>query len=138
MAIIWALIEDGAALGLPPVSQEKIKVAFAAAIEGMVHMRDAGVKLGFGTDLLGETYLRETSEFRIRREVFEPIDILRQATSGSAEILMQQGRLGCIAPGAAADIIIVDGDPLADIEVLAQQGRKVDLVMRDGDIVKGA
>jgi imidazolonepropionase-like amidohydrolase len=70
--------------------------------------------------------------------VFTPIEILRQATSGSAEILMQQGRLGRIAPCAAADIIIVDGDPLADIEVLAQQGRHVDLVMRGGDIVKGA
>ncbi len=136
MAIIYALMEEGAALGLPPVSQEKIKVAFAAALTGMEHMRDAGVKMGFGTDLLGETHVRQSQEFAIRRKVFEPIDILRQATSISAEILNQTGTLGCIAPGAAADLIVVNGDPLTDIGLLADQGRKLDLIMRSGEIVK--
>lgn len=135
MAIIWALMEDGVKLGLPPVSQEKIKVAYAAALEGMAHMRDAGVRLGFGTDLLGEAVFRQTSEFRIRREVFSPLEILRQATSGSAAILMQEDRLGRIAPDAAADLLLVDGDPLADVSLLAEQGRHLDLIMRDGEIV---
>jgi imidazolonepropionase-like amidohydrolase len=138
MAIIYALIEEGAALGLPAVSQEKIKVAYAAALTGMEYMREAGVEMGFGTDLLGETYVRQSQEFSIRREVFAPIEILRQATSQSAKILGEAGALGCIAPGAAADLIVVNGDPLADIDLLAGQGRHLDLIMRAGVIVKDA
>ena len=136
MATIYALMEEGAALGLPPVSQEKVKVVFAAALTGMEHMRDAGVKMGFGTDLLGETYVRQSQEFTIRRRVFEPIDILRQATSQSAEILNQVGTLGCITPGAAADLIVVNGDPLADIGLLAEPGRNLSLIMRAGTIMR--
>src|SRR3546814_4461353 len=95
-------------------------------------MRTAGVKVGFGTDLLGETYVQQCREFSIRREVFSPIEILRQATSIAAEILMQDGKLGCIAPGAYADLLVVDGDPLADIGLLAESGRRLDLIMRGG------
>ncbi|MDT9601011.1 metal-dependent hydrolase family protein [Sphingosinicella rhizophila] len=136
MAVIFALMEEGERLGLPAVSMEKLRSVFSSALSGMEHMRDAGVKLGFGTDLLGETYIRQTQEFTIRREVFEPVEILRQATSGSAEILMREGELGCIADGAAADLIVVDGDPLKDIGLLAASGEKLDLIIRRGEIVK--
>ena len=88
-------------------------------------MRQAGVKLGFGTDLLGATYVQQCREFTIRREVFTPLEILRQATSINAEMMMQQGQLGCIAPGAHADLLVVDGDPLEDIGLLAANGRNL-------------
>lgn len=136
MATIFALMEEGPALGLPPISQEKVKIVYAAALAGMEHMREAGVKIGFGTDLLGDTYVRQCQEFTIRRQVFEPIEILRQATSTSAEILNRAGELGCIAPGAAADLIVVNGDPLEDVELLAAHGRNLNLIMRDGEIIK--
>ena len=99
-------------------------------------MRKAGVRLGLGTDLLGETYVQQCREFTIRREVFTPVEILRQATSVNAEILMQQDRLGCIKPGAHADLLVVDGDPLADIELLAANGRNLRLIMRAGELVR--
>jgi imidazolonepropionase-like amidohydrolase len=62
--------------------------------------------------------------------------MLRQATSMGAEILMQEGKLGCVASGALADLIVVDGDPLKDIGLLAASGRKLDLIMRAGEVVK--
>jgi imidazolonepropionase-like amidohydrolase len=136
MAIIFTLMEQGETLGFPAASQEKIEIAYAEALRGMDVMRQAGVKLGFGTDLLGDLYVQQAREFVIRSEVFSPIEILRQATSGSAEILMEEGRLGCIAEGAHADIIVVDGDPLADITLLAKDGAALDLIMRAGTIVK--
>jgi len=136
MVIIFSLIELGRQLGFPAHSQEKVAVAYKSALEGLDHMRTAGVKVGFGTDLLGETYVQQCREFSIRREVFSPIEILRQATSIAAEILMQDGQLGCIAPGAHADLIVVDGDPLADIGLLAESGRRLDLIMRGGEVVK--
>jgi len=136
MSVIFVTMEIGAKLGMTPDSMAKLKVAADSAIEGLQHMRDAGVKMGFGTDLLGATYDQQCREFEFRSEVFTPLEMLRQATSVGAEILMQEGRLGCVRPNAHADLIVVDGDPLKDIGLLAADGRKLDLIIRDGEIVK--
>jgi imidazolonepropionase-like amidohydrolase len=99
-------------------------------------MRSAGVKLGFGTDLLGATYTQQCREFTIRSEVFSPLELLRQATSTNAELMMQQGKLGCIAPDAHADLLVVDGDPLKDISLLAADGKNLRAIVRGGEVVK--
>lgn len=136
MAIIFALRELGPSMGFPPESQAKLDEVFDEALAGMDRMRKAGVKIGFGTDLLGETYTRQCTEFAIRSKVFTPLEILRQATSGSAEILQMEDKLGCVAAGAHADLIVVDGDPLADIGLLARNGEALPLIMRAGELVK--
>jgi imidazolonepropionase-like amidohydrolase len=135
MVIIHALVELGRTLGFPPQSQEKAEIVANQALTGLESMRRAGVKLGFGTDLLGKTYVRQCREFTIRREVFSPVEILRQATSTNAEILMRGDTLGCIKPGACADLLVVDGDPLADIGLLAADGANLRLILRGGQIV---
>jgi imidazolonepropionase-like amidohydrolase len=136
MVIIFALVELGKKLGFPPQSQEKAEYAFTQAIAGMESMRKAGVKVGFGTDLLGETYVQQCREFAIRRQVFTPLEILRQATSVNAEILQQKDTLGCVKAGAHADLLVVDGDPLKDIELLAASGKHLRLIMRSGELVR--
>jgi imidazolonepropionase-like amidohydrolase len=136
MATIFAAVELGPKLGFPPQSQEKVRYASTKAIAGMEAMRDAGVKIGFGTDLLGECYLRQCTEFTIRAKVFSPLEILRQATSMNAEILMQKDTLGCIKEGARADLLVVGGDPLKDIALLAEEGKHLRVIMRGGEIVK--
>jgi len=136
MVIIFALVELGRKLGFPPQSQEKAQFAYQQALSGMESMRRAGVKIGFGTDLLGELYVQQCREFTIRREVFTPVEILRQATSMNAALLQQEGKLGCIKEGAHADLLVVDGDPLEDIELLAAQGRHLRVIMRAGELVK--
>ena len=115
---------------------EKMAIAAQSAISGMDLMRSAGVKLGFGTDLLGSLYTRQCTEFTYRREVFTPLEMLRQATSMSAEILQHTGELGCIAAGAFADMIVVDGDPLSDIGLLERNGEALSLILRGGEVVK--
>ena len=136
MSTIFALAELGRELGFPQHSLEKLDLARRAAIEGMDHMRAAGVKVGFGTDLLGQLYTQQCREFTIRSEVFSPLEIIRQATSTAADILMLKDKLGCIRPGAWADLLVVDGDPLSDIGLLASNGARLDLVMKHGNIVK--
>jgi imidazolonepropionase-like amidohydrolase len=136
MAIIFALIELGQKLGFPKASQDKVQIAFRQAISGMDAMRRAGVKIGLGTDLLGDTYTHESREFGIRREVFSPLEILRQATSINAEILNLQGQLGCIAPDALADLLVVEGDPLQDIELLSEPRKNLKIIMRAGELVR--
>jgi imidazolonepropionase-like amidohydrolase len=136
MVIIFALIELGPKLGFPKQSQEKAELAYRQALSGMECMRRAGVRIGFGTDLLGELYDQECREFTIRREVFTPLEILRQATSTNAALLREEGKLGCIKEGAHADLVVVDGDPLEDLELLAAKGRNLRIIMRAGELVK--
>jgi imidazolonepropionase-like amidohydrolase len=136
MATIFALKEAGPRLGFPRVSQEKMEVAFASALSGMDLMRQAGVKIGLGTDLLGELYVQECREFTLRRDVFTPVEILRQATSNNAELMQMKGRLGTIAPGALADLLVVDGDPLADVGVIAEDGKNLRAIVRGGHLVR--
>lgn len=136
MAIIFALVELGRQLGFPPQNQEKAEFAFTQALTGLDLMRTAGVKLAYGTDLLGSTYVRQCRELTLRREVFTPLELLRQATSVGAEMMMLEGRLGCVAPGAFADLLVVDGDPLKDISLLADDGRRLRTIVRAGELVK--
>ena len=138
MAVIFALIEMGKQLGFPAVSQEKAEYAFKHAVSGMDLMRKAGVKICYGTDLLGVTYTQQCREFTLRSEVFSPIEILRQATSIPAEMMLMKGQIGCVAPGALADLIVVDGDPTRDISLLAADGRKLTTIVRGGEVIRNA
>lgn len=133
---MFSLMERGLEMGLPPDRMDDLRTVYEASMAGLDLMRSAGVKLAFGTDLLGDFYTQQSREFDIRREVFTPLELLRQVTSTGAEILMQEGKLGCVKPGAHADLIVVDGDPLSDIGLLAKEGGKLDLIMRAGEIVK--
>jgi imidazolonepropionase-like amidohydrolase len=137
MVIIFALVELGAKLGFPPESQVKAEYAFKEALASLDKMRKAGVKVGYGTDLLGSTYVRQCREFTLRSEVFTPLELLRQATSVNAEMMLMEGKLGCVAPGAFADLIVVAGDPLKDIGLLAADGKKLSIIVRGGEVVKG-
>lgn len=136
LAVIYGMIDVRAELGLSAEMMEKLDYHAKEAYGGLERMRKAGVSVGFGTDLLGKTYVRQCTEFTLRREVFAPIEILRQATSMGAEILQMKGKLGCVAPDAFADLIVVDGDPTKDIGLLAQDGRALSLIMRNGELVK--
>ena len=136
MVVLFVLVELGRELGFPAVSQEKAEYAQKEAISSLDKMRRAGVKVGYGTDLLGSTYVQQCREFTLRSEVYTPVELLRQATSVNAELMMQQGKLGCIAPGAHADVLAVDGDPLKDISLIAANGRNLRLIVRAGEIVK--
>ena len=94
----------------------------------------AGVKIVFGTDMGGIPWTEPIAqEFPRMTELgMSPIEAIRSATLRPAEMLDKQGELGVIAPGAYADIIAVDGDPLHDIGAL----QKVHFVMKDGSVFK--
>jgi len=61
-----------------------------------------------------------------------PMDAIQSATSRAAVLLDMDGKIGVLAPGAYADVIAVDGDPLRDIKVL----ENVDFVMKDGQVFR--
>jgi imidazolonepropionase-like amidohydrolase len=129
----FALDELGHKLGFPAVSQRKVKDVLDAGLASLEIAREAGVEIGFGTDLLGETHDQQSREFRIRAEVQTPADVIRSATLTNARILEREGEIGEIAVGARADLVVVDGDPLSDLSLLEEQGRHLPFVMKDGE-----
>ncbi|HSN32508.1 MAG TPA: amidohydrolase family protein [Ideonella sp.] len=136
LAICFALVEMGRQLGFPPQSQAKADAVAKQAIAGLDAMRRAGVKVCFGTDLIGSTYTQQCREFTWRSEVFTPLEMLRQATSTAAEMMLLDGQIGCVAPGAHADLLVVDGDPTRDISLVAADGRALRMIVRSGEVVK--
>jgi len=125
--------ELGRQLGFPAVSQRKVKDVLDAGLRSLELCREAGVPMGFGTDLLGETHDFQSEEFRIRAEVLPAADVLRSATVVAAEILNRPGELGVVTPGARADLLVVDGNPLADLSLLVGQGERIPAILKDGD-----
>ena len=136
LATYESLARRGAALGFPRVSLDKLGAVSDAGVASLDLLRSAGVKIGFGTDLLGAMHEDQLTEFEIRARVLPNIEILRQATSLNAELLNRPGELGTVAPGALADLIVIDGDPIADIGALSGQGERIILVMKGGRIGK--
>ncbi|MFF3002252.1 amidohydrolase family protein [Kitasatospora sp. NPDC057940] len=105
-----------------------------------------GVRLAFGTDLvLDPGKAHRQNEMLVRLGSYlSPVEALRTATSGNAELFRLSGRrdpyraapLGVIAPGAWADLLVVDGDPTTDLSVLADPERNLRLIVKDGVVHK--
>ncbi len=129
-----ALAEDGPRFGFPRGSIEKIQSVRGAGMESLSIMHGAGLSMAFGTDLLGETHVRQSEEFAIRARVLPSSDVLAGATTIAAKLLRMEGRLGTVAPGAIADLLAVDGDPLDNVAILAQPDRSIRMVMKAGTI----
>jgi len=126
----------GRELGFPEVSMAKLGEVREAGLSSLDILQAAGVKIGFGTDLLGPMHRHQSREFVIRGEAMAPFDIIRSATIVNAELLNRSAELGVIIPGAHADLIAVDGDPLADIALLDGQGEHLSHIMKDGVFYK--
>ena len=94
------------------------------------------MKTAFGTDLMGELDDYQSLEFEIRARVLPNDEIIRQATINGAAVLRREGELGEIAPGALADAIVLDGNPLDDIGLLASGGADMRAIIKDGKIYK--
>jgi imidazolonepropionase-like amidohydrolase len=132
ISTIVALFEEGEKLGFPKPSMEKLRRVADSSLSSLEIMKRAGVKMGFGTDLLGPLHVRQSTEFTLRAKVLPTIDVLRSACAINAELLGQTGRLGCIRQGAAADLLVLDGNPLDDISVLGSGGGRIPVIMKDG------
>ena len=132
------LHREGAAAGLPAASQAKVTDVLEAGLHALDSAHKGGVQLVFGTDLLGDMHPHQNDEFRIRGRVQPAHEVLRAATVNAAALLGRDGELGVIAPGAVADILLVDGDPLTDVGVLAQPEQHLHAVLQGGTLVAGA
>lgn len=130
------LEEDGRESGWSEAMLEKLAIVKEAGLNSIEICKRAGVKLGLGTDLLGDAFGHQSREFLIRSEVESPREVLHSATRINAEILNRSGRLGEISEGAAADILLVDRNPYGDLGVLQEQGAHMPMIMKAGKVYK--
>jgi imidazolonepropionase-like amidohydrolase len=127
--------ELGRKLGFPEASRRKTRDVLEAGLASLELARDLGVPMGFGTDLLGETHAHQNEEFAIRSRVLTPLEILRSATLVNAEVLGRTGELGTVAPGALADLLVVDGNPLENLSLLVEPEKNLALILKAGEPV---
>lgn len=110
----------------------KNDIVIEGALRSLEICKRHGVKVAYGTDLLGQLQTEQSQEFTIRAEVQKPIEIIRAATLIGAEVVRMEGKLGCLEPGAFADILVVDGNPLKNLKVLQEQGKHLSVIMKGG------
>lgn len=132
------LVSDGPKLGFPPDSVAKVDVVRSAGMNSLAIMKKAGLAMAYGSDLLGEMHRYQSEEFVIRGQALPAHEVIGAATHVAAKLLKLEGKIGTIAPGAHADLIVVDGDPLKDLSLLTRQGKHMPLIMKGGAFMKRA
>ncbi len=132
----YAMRERAREFGMTPEMLEKNDLVIDGGLKSLEICKRAGVPVAYGSDLLGQLQVDQSREFLLRSEVVKPIDIIRSATTVAAQVIRQEGKLGCIKPGAHADLIVVDGNPLKKLELFQDQGRHIPLIMQAGKLYK--
>jgi len=127
-----AMKRRGRDFGLPPVSLEKNERVLAAGLRSLEICKSAGVPIAFGSDLLGQLQDDQSREFLIRGEALTPLEVIRSATLVNAQLLRREGELGTVRPGALADLLVVDGNPLRDLGLFQDQGAHLTAIMNGG------
>ncbi len=127
-----AYYHDWAPADTPGGQRDRLRVA----VHGPSFQKamKAGVKIAFGTDMGGIPWTEPIAqEFTRMVELgMPPMEAIQAATSRAASLLEMDGKIGVVAPGAFADIIAVDGDPVRDVKVL----ENVRFVMKDGKVFR--
>jgi imidazolonepropionase-like amidohydrolase len=130
-------VESAAETHLPDAIVENLQRTIARGRQVYGWARKHKVPVGFGTDLWGpDAQKSQLREFEMRQDLDTPANILRSATVTNAELLMEKGTLGTVAEGAYADLLIVDGNPLADLGVLMHPQKNLKFIMKDGVVYK--
>ena len=138
-------LDDEDAIPNPPASRAKQLTMMAGTDTAYGLAKRHGIKTAWGTDTLFDATLgpRQGKQLAKLTRWYTPAEVLRMGTSGNAKVLALSGarspyagRLGVVAEGALADLILVDGDPLSDISLIARPDEAFTAIMKDGVLVK--
>lgn len=140
-------LSDGSA-SFTPEQQEKFNLAKAGFMEMIELAKEYKLKIALGSDLFlsKSMYDLHAQEWNARAKLFSSPEVMLQATSIGAELIelsgprnrYRDGHLGVIEEGAYADLLIVDGNPLEDVTILADPEKNLKLIMKDGVIYKNS
>ncbi|KAK1820620.1 hypothetical protein LTR12_004923 [Friedmanniomyces endolithicus] len=122
---------------LPPSIAEKNMQVLMAGLKSVQIADQAGVTMCYGTDLLGPLQVKQTGEFALRKEAgLSALKILQSATVNAALRLRQEDKLGRLKEGYAADMVVLNANPLEDIEVLDRPQKHLLAVIKEGRVLE--
>jgi len=137
LAVLEQLVQHGKDLGMFEESLGKAREIHELAYASVEYLYRNGARMGLGTDLFEERYHpMQNREFEFRADIVKPLDLLRSATSINAEIMQKSGEVGCIKPGAYADLIVIEDNPLDDIYLMANPNKNFSMIMKGGALVR--
>jgi imidazolonepropionase-like amidohydrolase len=110
----------------------KNDLVIEGALKSLEICKRHGIPVAYGTDLLGQLQVAQSEEFTLRAQVLSPAEIIRSATTIGAQVVRMEGKLGCLKPGAFADLLVIDGNPLKDLKLFQEQGRHLSVIMKAG------
>ncbi len=132
LATYFALGDEGIRLGWSNDMLAKLDRVKGAGQRAISIAKAEGIPIAFGSDLLGHMHAQQVNEWKLRAPVQNAVEILQSATSVAAKVLNQEGRLGVIAAGASADLLVVNGDPTRNIELLCDPEHALAGIMKSG------
>ncbi len=135
MATYQIIADEGLQLGFLPANVEKSKIVLEVGSRALETARREGVKIAFATDLT-RVPQRQGEEFLVREQSMSAAENIRSATVIGAEVVRMADRLGVVKAGAIADLLVVDGNPLENIRLLADDGASMPLIFKEGKIIK--
>ncbi|KAK4546345.1 hypothetical protein LTR36_002022 [Oleoguttula mirabilis] len=122
---------------LPPAIAAKNLQVLDAGLKSIQIADQAGVTMCYGTDLLGPLHVKQTSEFALRKQAgLSALKVLQSATVNAARMLRQEEKLGRIKEGFLADLIVLNANPLDDIEVLDRPEKHMLAVIKGGRVLE--
>ncbi len=133
-----AMGKVGAKAGISESTLAKNEIVRLQGLKALEILKRNGVKMGLGTDLLGDMHQYQSDELSIRADILGAFETICQATAIGAEIVGMKGQIGVVAADAFADLLVVDGDPTKDIRLLTGQGERIAAVMKNGAWIRQA
>ena len=129
-----ALAREGAQAGLEPAMIDKVGEVLDAGLQALQIASDEGLDIVFGSDLLGTMHDRQLDEFALRAEVQTPLEVIQGATCNAARLFNMNGKIGCVAPGAYADLLVFAKNPAENIDVLVNAARSMQAMVFRGKL----
>jgi imidazolonepropionase-like amidohydrolase len=118
---------------MPPSVQAKARQVMPAARKNLAHAFAAGVKVALGTDAAVYPHGLNAHEFAVMVKLgLTPLQAIQAGTVNAADLLGWPGKVGSLEPGAWADVVAVEGNPLSDVTTL----ERVKFVMKNGEVVR--
>lgn len=120
---------------LPPDGRVKNKRVLESGVQALKILQEHKVNVCYGTDLLAGMHVLQNQEFAIRSQALSSLPILQSATINGAKLLGMEDKIGQIAKGYIADLLILDENPLEDITVLSKFKDHSHAILKDGRVV---
>ncbi|TQV95544.1 hypothetical protein V2A60_000733 [Cordyceps javanica] len=119
---------------LPPENQAKNQQVLARGVASLRLAHDAGVTICHGSDLLGPLQAEQSREFGLRARGLSSAVVLQGATVNAARMLRQEDALGQVKAGFAADLLVLNSNPLEDVSILDEPEKSVLVVVKNGRV----